>query len=153
MNGEAITETLLIAYKDLERYCDLVEHKVNKCIARSMFGDIYEAFDTMVKLTNEKIAYCNCKVIIDEALKGMTATELKLRYIKGLTIEQTAEATGQNERTICRKVRSQKERLMLRILNEYKQEFLLQMIQDSPNLKRIYKRACENNKGRKPDGR
>lgn len=138
MKRKVVCKTLLYEYRNLERYCEIVDSKLWRCGRTSMNKNVYEAVDSLIKLNNEKIAYCNIKVIIDEATSDKA--ELKAIYIDGQDFATLEAVTGLSQRTIFRKLAKQKERLYSYLINKYGFEYLFDLISDSKILLNKYKR-------------
>lgn len=132
MNEKVICEVMLYAYKDLEAHCKKIDEKALRVALASMNRDVHESADEIIRLTDEKIAYCNTKVIIDEALKGIGRhAELKAFYIDGVDYKDIIQREAITERGFFHRLRKQKEKLYQYILDNHKGQDLLAMISDS----------------------
>lgn len=145
--GRAICEVLLVNYNNLERECIRLDVKANQTARRSRDINIYDAIDEMTRITNQKIACVNAKVIIDKCLDTLPNTvELRKYYIK-----QSKRIPSWNER-----VEEKKEQLFKAILKKYSTRELLNLIMDSQWLmtevrrkKKQLDKANEEEKGHK----
>jgi hypothetical protein len=132
MNDRAICEVMLYAYKDLERMCDTVEAQVWRVALGSINNNVYDTAEKIIRLNNEKIAYCNIKVIIDEALKQMKrCDEIKAYHIDGLYYKDVIKQEAYTERTYWRRLQRQREKLYQIIIDSNKAEDLQAIISDS----------------------
>lgn len=132
MDGQAICEVMLNAYKDLEEKCKGIDYKILKEAQRSMRADIYDTFDRVANLINEKIAYCNVKVIIDEAIEKIGDNQyIKGVYILNKTITETAEAHCIKTVEAFALYEKQKKAVYRAILDAYSTEKLFDIISDS----------------------
>lgn len=132
MNDKAICEVMLYAYKDLERMCDKIEEKTWRIALGSIKNNVYEVADRLMNLTNEKIAYCNTKVILDKALTQMKrCDELKAYHIQGLQCNDIAEQYNISVNLVCKRLGRQRERLYQIIISNNKAEDLRAIINNS----------------------
>lgn len=139
MNGEVICEVMLCAYKDLEVRCAVVEDKILRVAVSSMTMNTYQAVEKLFALNNEKIAYCNTKVIIDEALQQMrNKSVLVAHYIHGKTCGEIAKKLNVTERDIELVITRQRQKVLRNILKRYSIETLFSIISDSKWLRHKY---------------
>ena len=132
MNEKTVCEAILYAYKDLERMGEAVEEQAMRCAIGSRNRDIFECADELTRLTNEKIAYCNAKVIIDKAIKQMSrCDEIKAFHIQGLQCKDIAEQGNVTIDTVLKRLSRQRQRLYQIIIGSNKAEDLRQIIRDS----------------------
>lgn len=139
MDGNIICKTLLYAYKDLEWKSKMVDKELLKVAVRSASRPIYEAFDKCANLLMEKQAYCNIKVIIDEAIKETNGVEeLKYRYVDGLKLCEIAEKVNYSIQCVETRSISQCDKLFETMLNKYGSRKMLEQIAKSRWLKYKY---------------
>lgn len=120
--GKAICEALMYRYKDLEARCERIDHDIKVKARGSRNKDIYEVYDEIMRLTNEKIACINAKVIIDDALDRMLCTtEIRAQ------LNKEDDDIGQGSERTERK----KQKLAQVILDKYGVPKLLDLICDS----------------------
>lgn len=147
MNDKVICKVMLSAYKDLEKMCNRVEERAWRCALGSIHNDVKEVADKIIQLNNEKIAYCNVKVIIDEAIKGIgRSTEIKGYYIDGLSTLDIIKQEQITEEAYRKRIERQRERLYQFIMDNYNREFLSSIIEDSYWLKNKYREKIEAEK-------
>lgn len=140
MDGKAICEVMLYSYKDLEEKCNGVEYRILKQAQRSRRADIYETFDKLVLLINEKIAYCNVKVIIDEAVEKIGDSRVvKGHYISGRSLKAIAEEYCLTTDEMSEMFFKQKKAVTRAILDAYSTDKLFEIISDSKWLLNQYK--------------
>ncbi len=144
MNENIVCEVMLYAYKDLEKRCENLDCKVERVALASMNKDVYQSIETICKLTDEKITYCNIKVIIDEALNkiGKNA-ELKALHIDGEHYKDIIQREAINERTFYRRLKRQRELLCKAILKQYAVDYLVALIRESKWLMKQYYKIIE----------
>ncbi len=150
MDGNIICKTMLYAYKDLERKCKRVDNELLRVGVNSYSRHILEAFDKMANLIQEKRAYCNVKVIIDEAIKEtQNIEELKNYHILGISIKDIAIRFDIKENTIIKRLIRQEKKLFEAILKKYEDIKLFKIIADSKWLMNKYREfiALEKQKG------
>lgn len=144
MNEKIVCEVMLFAYKDLEKQCEKVEAQALRFALGSRNRDVFESVETLLKLTDEKIAYCNIKVIIDEALKSIGRNvELIDYYINGLDYKAIIEREKIYERMFFRRIKRQKELLCKAILKQYDVDYLFAMIRESEWLTKQYQTTLD----------
>lgn len=120
--GKAICEALMYRYKDLEARCERIDHDIKVKARGSRNKDIFEVYDEIMRLTNEKIACINAKVIIDDALDRMLCTtEIRAQ------LNKEDDDIGQGSERTERK----KQKLAQVILDKYGVPKLLDFICDS----------------------
>ena len=139
MNGEVICEVMLYAYKELEVRCCIVEDKILRVAVSSMTMDTYQAVEKLFALNNEKIAYINIKVIIEEALQQMrNKSVLVAHYIHGKSYGEIARKLNVTERDIELVIARQRLKVLRIILKRYSIETLFNIISDSKWLRHKY---------------
>ena len=132
MESKVVCKTMLYEYRNLEKYCDNVDGQLWRCGMKSRNINVYEAVDRLVKLNNEKIAYCNIKVIIDEAFEALPEKyELKAYYIDGVEFAKLEAETGIQAKSLFRRLEKQRNALCLNILSRYDFDYLFGLISDS----------------------
>lgn len=132
MDSRIICEVMLYAYKELEDKCKKIDYKVLRVALGSRSNDVFESADRIYKLTDEKIAYCNTKVILDEAFKQMKrCDEIKAFHIQGLQCKDIAEQYNINVNLVCKRLVRQREKLYQTIIENNKAEDLQAIISDS----------------------
>ena len=142
MNEKIICEVMFNAYKDLERLCNKAEERAWRVALGSINNDVLTVAEKIIRLNNEKIAYCNIKVIIDEAVKNIgKSAELKAYYIDGLTLEVIAEREDIATSTLHGKVERQLKKACEYITSNYDGDFLAGLIMDSKWLMVKYRTA------------
>ena len=143
---EIICEVLLNSYKDLERLCRICDKAVLKCAIKSHQKDIYEAFDMVSKIMDEKKLYCNIKVILDETISHLKRnTELKYRYVWGCRIVDMQDMLGVKDNTLTNRILRQKKRLFTFLRRKYTADQLFDFIKDSKVLMKRYRRLFYEN--------
>ena len=143
---ELLCEVLLNSYKDLEHLCKICDKAILKCAIKSHQRDVYEAFDMIATLMDEKKMYCNIKVILDEAISKLKRNiELKYRYVWGCRITDMEEMFGVKENTLCNRIIRQKNKLFIYLQRKYTAEQLLDLIKGSRLLMKAYRRLCYEN--------
>lgn len=141
MDGKAICEVMIYSYAEFEKLCDLCDKIVYKKATKSMGQDAHKVYDVIRRYMNEKIAYCNSKVIIDDALNEMKRTdELKAFHFEGLSGEKIAERYGIEPMQAIARVQVQRKYLIEHILKKYSAEKLLDIICDSGILMSRYRK-------------
>lgn len=132
MNEKIICEVMLKSYKYLEAMCDQVEAKAIICALGSRNKDVFECAERLIQLNNEKITYCNIKVIIDEALNSISRNdELKAYYIDGEFYKDIAQREKITERTFFYRLKKQKKLLFEAIQEKYDTECLFELVRGS----------------------
>jgi methylphosphotriester-DNA--protein-cysteine methyltransferase len=132
MDGQTICEVMLYSYKDLEEKCNGLEYKIRRLCERSMHAGIHDTFSKAVTLINEKIAYCNVKVIIDEAVEKIGDSKaLKEYYFKNRDIKAIAYAQSLKVAQAVELIEKQEQAVYKAILKAYSTERLLDIISDS----------------------
>ena len=135
---------MINSYRELENKCKQADKAIYNTAVRSAFKNTMEAYKEIERLTREKIAYINTKVIVDQALATLKrGYELEQNIIKGVKIEQLAIALNVNEQAIKARIRYQKEKLCEAILNIYSGKELIDIICDSEWLMNRYKREIK----------
>lgn len=160
MNEKIVCEVLLRSYKDLEALCEIADQKILSW-ALKQNADMFQTIERMNKCINEKIAYYNIKVLIDEAIKNIGhCEELKYNFLKGISstkleniIElKTYEYKGQvceykNKRNaFVNRIRTQKKNLFNYILRTNNHEKLFNLIKDSGTLMHRYNTILKRKK-------
>lgn len=158
MNEKIVCEVLLKSYKDLETLCEVCDHKTMS-LALNNNTDIFSTIESMNKYYIEKLAYCNIKVIIDEAiLKIGHCDELKYLYFQGLKYQdlidiielKTYTKFGKDweyrnpENTLVNRVRTQKKKLYNYLIRRYGIEKLFDLLKDSKTLIYRYEMLLKN---------
>jgi hypothetical protein len=132
MNDKVICEVLLYGYKELERRCEVIDIQVLRIALASRNNDVYESAERIFKLTDEKICYCNAKVIIDEAVKKMKkCDELKAFHIQGLQSKEIAEQEGILVATVLKRLQRQRDKLYQIIIDSNQSKDLQAIINTS----------------------
>lgn len=134
---DIMCETLLNSYMDLEALCDKVDERMLRygLYSANFHTDIFNVFDKMTGLINEKIAYCNIKVLIEEACAEITSsTELQHKYLLGYKNEDIIKKFGLNIRTFFRKMQRQKEKVFFVMKNRQSKKQLFDLISSSTAL-------------------
>ena len=132
MNGQTICEVMLYSYKDLEEKCNGIEYKIRKQCEKSMHTSIYDTFDRVVLLINEKIAYCNVKVIIDEAVAKIgDGKAIKEHYCLGRDLKRIADEHSLKVPQVVELIEKQKHEVIMAILRAYSPRRLFDIISDS----------------------
>lgn len=132
MDGQTICEVMLHSYKDLEERCNGLEYKTRRLCERSMHAGIHDTFTKAVSLINEKIAYCNVKVIIDKAVgKIGDSKALQDYYFKGRDVKSIARDYGLTAPKAVELIEKQRQCVFKAILTAYSTEKLLDIISDS----------------------
>ena len=144
---DKVCEVMLYAYMQLEHRCEIIDKDIYRTAVHSAFKDTMGVVKDIERLTAEKIAYINVKVIIEKATARLKHSyELKQHHFNGLKIEQIATTLGGNIKTIACRIRRQREKLYKEILKEYSAEELLNIISDSQWLMRRYRSALNGAK-------
>ena len=140
MDHKIICKTMLYSYKDLEEQCKSVDNLILRQAIASKNRSTEEAFERIMDLTNEKIAYCNIKVIIDEAVAEMkNNAELKSYYILGWSIKKIEEQFNLLRQTLEWRLTKQREELYKIILSKHNGPELIEIMSDSWFLMKKYK--------------
>lgn len=130
---DIMCETLLISYKDLERMCKRVDAFILNY--GNQLASIFNVFDKMTDLINEKIAYCNIKVLIEEAFAVTEKNiELQYKYLLGYKNEDIIKKFELSERTFFRKIKKQKEQIFCEIKKRHSNKQLFDLISSSKEL-------------------
>lgn len=141
MDGKAICEAMLYTYAELESLCNLCDKVIYKKAVHSAGQDAHKVYAVIQKYMNEKIAYCNTKVIIDEALNELKrADELKAFHFEGLSLNEIADRYGIDATLSASRVTNQRQHLCRHILKKYSAEKLLDVICDSSILMSKYRK-------------
>ena len=142
---KAVCRVMIYSYKELEDRCEAVDKAIYNTAIHSAFKNTIETYKDIERLTREKIAYINVKVIIDQAIATLKRKyELEQHHIKGITIEQIAITLNIKSHTIQRRVELQREKLYEAILNTHSGEKLLDVICDSQWLMNRYRKAINS---------
>lgn len=145
-NKELICEVLLNSYKDLGHLIEACNNNIFRCAVNSYKRDVYEAFDVIVELMDRKTMYCNVKNVIDEAISKLKSNiELKYKYILGIRNKDIEEVLGEEESTICNRIKRQKQKVFEYLYGKYTTEQLFALIKDSRVLMNRYRRLCNEN--------
>ena len=140
MDGVIVCKTMLYSYKDLEQKCKEVDETLLRIGYTSYNANVFETFDKMANLMVEKIAYCNIKFIIDEAITKMKkSTELKYFHISGIDYKDIVGKYNINQRTLFRRLKRQRDSLTKNILSQYEVVDLFNIISDSKWLMNKYR--------------
>ena len=131
MNGKAICEAMIYTYAELENLCDICDGKIYKKAVHSIGQDAHKVYAVIRKYINEKIAYCNTKVIIDEALKGLKRSHELKAFLAGEKEQEIARRYGIETSTAVVRIQSQIWQLTQQILKTYSTGKLLDVICDS----------------------
>jgi predicted DNA-binding protein YlxM (UPF0122 family) len=143
MDSRIICRVMLYAYIELEDRCEIVDKQLYNTAVRSAFNDTMETCKEMERLTGEKIAYINTKVIIDNALITLKSKyEIEQHHIKGKSVDDIAEQLNVPSTVVIGRLRRQRERLYKAILNVYSGRELLDIICVSEWLMNRYKREA-----------
>lgn len=144
MDGRVICRVMIYAYRELESRCAGIDKVIYNTAIHSAFKNTMETYNEIERLTREKIAYINVKVIIDQALASTkNKYELMLHHIDGVSIVDIAEQLGASDTAIDRRVLRQRAKLYDTILNIYSGEELLDIIGDSGWLMHRYKQELK----------
>lgn len=140
---KAICRVMIYSYRGLENRCDTIDKALYNTAVRSAFKDTWETYKEMERLTREKVAYINVKVVIDQALIALKRKyEIEQYHIHGVSREQLAERLNTNLNTIDKRLARERAKLYEAILNRYSGEELLSIICDSEWLMNSYKREA-----------
>lgn len=134
---DIMCETLLTSYRDLEALSDKVDGRMLRygLYSANLDTDFFNVFDKMTGLINEKSAYCNIKVLIEEACAEITSsTELQHKYLLGYKNEDIIKKFGLSARTFFRKVQRQKEKVFFVMKNRQSRTQLFDLISSSKAL-------------------
>lgn len=138
MDQKIICKVMLYSYKYLIKKCEAVDEEIMKCGLVSFHTGIYSSFDKIVKLMNEKIAYCNIKVMVDKTLAEMKNKEAIEKYhILGISLKDLVNDFN-SERTMFRHLEKQREEFCKRLLAKNDEKKLVEIISDSKWLIYLY---------------
>lgn len=141
MDGRVVCRVMIFSYRELEHRCELIDKAIYNTAVRSAFKNTMESYKEVERLIQEKIAYINVKVIIDQALhKVGKVYEIEQHHIAGVSVEKLAEQLKSNTNTIEHRLCRKREKLYRHILNVYSGEQLLDIICSSHWLMNRYKR-------------
>jgi len=147
MNENIVCEVMLYTYKDLERMCEKVERQALKFALASRNRDVFESANKLLSLTDEKIAYCNIKVIVDEALNKIgRSNEVKAYHIDGEYYKDIMAREEISERTYLRRLKRQRAKLYEAITDKHDSEYLAGLIRASGWLLSLYNKAMSKAK-------
>lgn len=147
MDGRIVCRVMLYSYAALVEKCEVIDKHIYNTAVRSAFKNTVETYKEIERLTSEKIAYINVKVIIDQAMGALKrAYELEQHHLKGKTIEQIATALNTKDKTVARRIDRQRAKLYEVMLNHHSAEDLLDIIYDSEWLMNKYKREIKAQK-------
>lgn len=144
MNEKIVCEVMLYAYKALEDRCEKLDDKVLRVALGSMNRGVFESTNEILKLTDEKITYCNIKVIIDEALNKIGRNdEVKAYHIDGEYYKDIIAREEISEKTYFRRLKKQRAKLYKAITDKYDGEYLAGLIRESKWLMEQYHKIIE----------
>lgn len=139
MEREFVCEFLLNIYKDLELSCEHIDKSILNYAVHSKNANINIIFNKMVELTQEKIACCNIKVLIEEACAELGSdTELQYRYLLGYKYEDIKKIFGISKRTVYRRIEEQKKDLFFIIKQKQNNIQLFNLIASSQMIMRKF---------------
>lgn len=141
---KAICRVMLYSYPMLEHKCEEIDKDIYNTAIRSAFKNTMATYKDIERLTNEKIAYINVKVIIEHGISLLTSNyEIKQHHLKGVSLTDLAQALGASEIAVRDRIRRQRARLYERVLSVYKTEELLDILCNSNWLMSRYKRELK----------
>lgn len=147
MNEKVVCEVMLYAYKELEERCKKLDDKVVRVALASRSNDVYESAERIYKLTDEKISYCNIKVIIDEALNKIGRNdEVKAYHIDGEYYKDIIAREEISERCYMSRLQRQRAKIYKVITEKYDSEYLAELIRASGWLLSQYNKAIDKEK-------
>ena len=133
-------KTLLIAYHNIEKWCDDIDKRVIRLAVASMGKDIYSSVEKINKLTDSKFAYINAKVIVDTTLRAVKDKKIIIcKYILNLPNEAIAKGLGVDERTVRRKLNVQEKKLFDKMIYKFGLKKIIALIQKDEQLFNLYK--------------
>lgn len=151
MDDKIVCKVMWYSYKGLEDRCELLDKDIRNTAIRSAFKNTMEVVGEIERLTAEKIAYINVKVIIDEALRSLNRRyEIVQHDIKGKTLEQITTELNAKKNTIDSRLTRQRVKLYEAILERYSGEELLNIICDSPWLMNKYRKELKQTAQNEP---
>lgn len=152
MDGKKICEVLLKSYKDLETLAEICDTKMLSW-ALKQNTNIFKTIEYMNNIYIEKIAYCNLKVIIDEAILRIGhCEELKYVYFQGVKyneLENIIEMTTytlngkvfeyrNKTNAFINRVRTQRKNFYNYLTRRYDFEKIFNIMKDSKTLMHRY---------------
>ena len=147
MNEKVVCEVMLYSYKELEERCKKLDDRVLSVALRSINKDVYESVEMICELTDEKIAYCNIKVIIDEALNKIGRNdEVKAYHIDGELCKDIIAREKISERAYFHRIKRQRAKLYEAITDKNDSEYLAGLIRASRWLLSEYNKAFKADK-------
>ena len=152
MNAKLICSVMLFNYNALEKRCEWIDKTIFNTAVHSARKDTWEVCKRIEQLTQEKIAYINTKVVVDNALATLNRTyELEHHHFNGGSIEEIANALNEKWKTIEQRACRQREKLYQAIESSYTAEELLEMISGSAWLMHKYKEAVKRAENKQAD--
>ena len=151
MDGRVICRAMIYSYRELEQRCKRIDIIIYNTAIHSAFKNTMETYKEIERLTREKIAYINVKVIIDQALVLLKGKyEFEQHHIKGESVEQIATTLNVKWHTVETRLIRQRAKLYENILKRYSGEELLDIICDSGWLMSLYKRELRQKPRNEP---
>lgn len=144
MNDEVILKVFLQAYKDLETKCKVVEIQSLRVAFASRNKDVYECVETIIALNNQKITYCNVKVLIDDAISHIgRISEIKAYYLDAEDYKDIIKRINITERQLFGRIKRQRIEMLRYIKTQYDTEFLTGLISGSRWLMSLYNKEIK----------
>lgn len=154
MNGgydKAICAVMLYSYPMLEDKCEMIDKDIYHTAIYSAFKNTMETYKEIEQLTNEKIAYINVKVIVEQGISNLGRSyEIVQHHLKGVRVLELTQRLGVAERTIRGRLARQRAKLYEEILKIYKAEDLLDIISSSQWLMYRYRRELKQSNKNEP---
>ena len=144
MDDKVICRVMFYSYTMLEDKCECIDKDIYCMAVHSAFKNTMATYQAIERLTNEKIAYINVKVIIDKGIRNLKRNyELVQHHFNGVTIDELAQRLGTTVRAMTARVKRQREKLYEEILKEHKAEELIDILYQSYWLMHRYKRELK----------